>query len=279
MVNFCLSQRKLFVAVGKIMPNFKIKRKSWAKLSKWNDDVALNNAALRSFSTEVLGLGDINSPSHPTDSIAAVFDLAGFTNFCNQIDPQLSVPNYLSTFLSWLMEQIKDVAIREDIGGYSILWNPLPYFVKFTGDGLLVLWNCENMKPVQMRNIIINIYKICYRYRSKFFSEISNVVVAPPRSLRCGIARGMVFSVGNGSDYVGSCINMAARIQKLPGLSFAFNRRGFDLEQKGVGKFFKKRIVIKKVSIRGISQSELVGVLSEDILLMSKEDATLYKNP
>ena len=39
------------------------------------------------------------------------------------------------------------------------------------------------------------------------------IVSEPPPVLRCGLARGTVFSVGNRSDFVGSCINMAARLQ------------------------------------------------------------------
>ena len=50
----------------------------------------------------------IRKLSKPTDAVAAVFDLAGFTNFCHQIDPHLSVPHYLNEFLTWLMKQLRE---------------------------------------------------------------------------------------------------------------------------------------------------------------------------
>src|SRR4029077_11901818 len=68
------------------------------------------------------------------------------------------------------------------------------------------------------------------RLSGNFLSKLRSTMVDPPPVLRCGIARGTVFCVGDGEDYVGSCINMAARLQRLQGISFAFNRRGFDLE-------------------------------------------------
>ena len=147
------------------------------------------------------------------------------------------------------------------------------------GDGLLVLWDCEDLDAVGPLNIIVSLSEICDRYKMKFVPDLSKVVVDPPPSLRCGIARGTVFSVGNGSDYVGSCINMAARVQKLPGVSFVFNRRGFDLEGKDVVSFFNKEVSVRKVMIRGIGEAELIGVLNEDLATMSEEDAALYKKP
>jgi hypothetical protein len=73
----------------------------------------LSTKAFESFNTSVLGVGDLNLPAEPTDAIAAVFDLEGFTTFCKQIEPHLSVPLLLSEFLTWLMGQIKERAIKE----------------------------------------------------------------------------------------------------------------------------------------------------------------------
>jgi hypothetical protein len=64
---------------------------------------ALPKEAFDKFNPDVLGLGDISARSIATDAIAAVFDLQGFTEFC-KIEPQLSVPKYLDSFLAWLME-------------------------------------------------------------------------------------------------------------------------------------------------------------------------------
>jgi hypothetical protein len=80
-------------------------------------------------------------------------------------------------------------------------------------------------------------------------------------------------------DYVGSCINMAARIQKLPGITFCFNRRGFELEAATAGMFFTKGVVVKQVSIRGIGEHELVCVLRKEADALTPKDRKLYKDP
>ena len=58
-----------------------------------------SRANLRKFNPKVLGLGDINTRSSQSEAIAAVFDLEGFTNFCKQVDPHLSIPKFLNAFL------------------------------------------------------------------------------------------------------------------------------------------------------------------------------------
>ena len=226
----------------------------------------------------VLGLGDVSARADATEAIAAVFDLEGFTNFCKQIDPQLSVPKYLYSFLSWLMERLRD-EMRQDLHENDVvLWSTLPFFVKFLGDGLLVLWDASTMDVVSQRNVIVSCAAICRSYRTVFLTTLKARLVDPPRALRCGIARGTVFSVGKGLDYVGSCINMAARLQKLPGISFCFNCRGFELEGHNP-IFFEKSIVVKQVAIRGIGERELVGILKSEGDKLGPKDRKLFKEP
>ena len=239
----------------------------------------VSSAAVERFNTSLLGVGDLTLPATATDAIAAVFDLEGFTNFSKQIEPQLSVPLFLSEFLTWLMEQIKKEMIEAVRPKGIRLFSPLPFFVKFMGDGILFLWDCSTMDDIGRRNVIILLDEICDRYSSAFLPIIRKKVVEPPSYLRCGIARGTVFSVGNGDDFVGSCINMAARIQKLPGTRFAFNRRGFNLESPNVVSFFKDDIVIKLVSIRGIGDNELIAIRKSEFKTMTKEDKERYREP
>ena len=236
----------------------------------------LSKAAMDRFDESLLGLGVISQPSKAIDSIAAVFDLEGFTNFCKQIEPHLPVPLFLSTFLKWLMDEIKGEMIRKNHPKGSSLWSPLPYFVKFMGDGLLVLWDSTSMSDAQRRNVIAACKNIRRKYSTKFVPTISDKVVDIPHRLRCGLARGTVYSVGDGNDYVGSCINMAARLQKLPGLSFAFNRRGIDLATENA--FYKNDVLIKRIAIRGIGENELIGVLKIEFTALSDADKTFYRN-
>src|ERR1700687_748845 len=58
------------------------------------------------FNADILGLGKISQEGEYMEALAAMFDLEGFTMFCNQIDPHLVVPEFLDSFLKWLFEQI-----------------------------------------------------------------------------------------------------------------------------------------------------------------------------
>ena len=238
--------------------------------------VGVTKSEFNSFDPSVLGLGNIGATSQPTDAIAAVFDLQGFTNFCKQIEPHLSVPSYLNSFLTWLMKQLREEMRRCDSGDNVVLFCPLPFFVKFLGDGLLVLWDCTSMNMTAQLNILVSVSEICDKYGREFLRSLRSKVVEPPTALRCGVARGTVFSIGDGKDFVGSCINMAARLQKLPGVSFVFNRRGFDIEARK-DAFFTKTICIRQAAIRGIGDHELIGLLTLDLGSMAAADRKLYK--
>lgn len=244
---------------------------------KGEEHLLLAKAAFNRFNASVLGLGDIKAKSESTEALAAVFDLGGFTNFCKQIDPHLSVPKFLSAFLDWLLGRLReDLVVREHPEGVQ-LYSPLPFLVKFMGDGVLVLWDCEDMEPVSIRNVIHLASVICDEYSRTFYPVMAKRVVEPPRVLRCGLARGTVFSVGNGDDFVGSCINMAARLQKLPGLGFSFNVRGVDLEGEKLSDFFTQDIVLAEVGIRGIGERELIGVRKAEFAKLDANDKAFYR--
>jgi hypothetical protein len=104
------------------------------------------------------------------------------------------------------------------------------------------------------------------------------VVTEPPPVLRCGLARGTVFSVGNRNDFVGSCINMASRLQKLPGITFAFNRRGIKTDDADAADFFRHEIVVKRTSVRGIGDKELVCIPAFEFEAMPAEDRARYED-
>jgi len=226
-----------------------------------------------------LGLGDISKQSAPTDAIAAVFDLQGFTNFCKQIEPHLSVPRFLNEFLGWLLNQIKQEMTEKQHDAGVQLYCPLPFLIKFLVDGLLVLWDSSAMSNTARRNVIVSGTEICEAYAKSFFPTISKEIVDPPPVLRCGMARGTVYSVGDGNDFVGSCINMAARLEKLSGVTFAFNKRGFDLKDPDANEFFATGIVVKKVAIRGIGSGELIGILKQEFESMKSADRKQFRDP
>ncbi len=231
--------------------------------------------AYENYNESILGLGNIETKSTQLNALCAIFDLEGFTTFCKQIDPQLAVPEYLSEFLKWMFEQIKSELIEKKYEeGYST-WSDLPFLSKYLGDGILFIWDIEGLTDIEITNIVVSMLEICRKYKKKFLPKISDSIISPPTALRCGIARGTVYSVGNGNDYVGPCINMAARLQKLDSLTFCFSRRG--LNPAILSDTYKSIFAIKKVNIRGIGEEELVCILAEEFKNLEKTEQSKYK--
>lgn len=231
--------------------------------------------SLETFNENILGLGKIENKSVPLNALSVIFDLEGFTNFCKQIDPHLAVPEYLSEFLKWIFEEIKIELIEAEYEDGFSTWAELPFLSKYLGDGLLFIWNTESMDDIEIQNIVISMYEICKKYTSNFLPKISENIISPPSRLRCGIARGIIYSVGNGDDFVGPCINMSARLQKLHSLTFCFSRRG--INPKEMSDMYKNIFLIKKVDIRGIGSEELVCILKEEYDKLEKTDKEKFK--
>ena len=239
---------------------------------------SLDNEQFDAFSPEVLGLGDISARAEQIQALAAIFDLSGFTKFCSQVDPHLAVPEYLSRFLNWLFDEVKKGLLKEKSDQETLLWASLPFLAKFLGDGLLFLWDTEKTTGAEICNIVTSLWEICDNYEHEFYTDIKRSVTKPPEILRCGISRGIVFSVGNGEDYVGPCINIAARLQKLSSLRFCVSRRGFDFE-KDMPEDTSEKYILKSVSLRGIGEDELVWVRKEEFYLLPDEEKASFKNP
>lgn len=238
----------------------------------------LDNEKFEKFNPTLLSLGDISLPSTQIEAIAAAFDLSGFTRFCSQVDPHLVVPEYLSRFLGWLFDEIKKEHLVKSYKEGKELYCDLPFLAKFLGDGVLFLWDVRDMGETAIRNVVITLKNICLSYKSEFYPKIRREVVAAPEVLRCGIARGKVFSVGNGRDYVGPCINIASRLQKLSQLTFCFSRRGIDmnkLPEESGRQFYLE----KCVTIMGIGEKELVWVLKKEFDKLPDEEKKLFGEP
>jgi class 3 adenylate cyclase len=223
---------------------------------------ALNRERFESFGPGILGVGDVSAQAKPCEALAAIFDLQGFTSFCSQIDPHLVLPIYLDRFLTWLFRVVSEEFKIGDSDSDVLLWSPLPFFAKFLGDGVLFLWECSDLDLVDLGNIVVSLCDVCMKYRQEFSPLAADEFVHAPSRLRCGIARGQVVPIGNGKDFVGPCINVASRLQKLGPYSFAFSRRGFDLHN--FHEIWKNRFVSQRVQVRGVGEEELVFVLAEE---------------
>lgn len=224
------------------------------------------------FNPALLGLGDLARPATRSDAIAAIFALDGLPALCNHMHSHLDAPLFIREFLAWFMQQLKMEMKRQDHIAGAILWSPLPFFVKFVGDGLLVLWDTSQETDVARRNILANARVICANYQTGFLPEIAEQLSDPPPLLRCGLARGTVYSVGDGNDFFGACITMAARLQRLPGITFSFNQRGFNLEDLDKHDWIKKEIIIHRVSIAGFGNDEWIGLLQNEWDALPPED-------
>lgn len=229
-----------------------------------------------SFNEDILGLGEIDTKSSQVNALSVIFDLEGFTNFCKQIDPQLAVPEYLSEFLKWLYDQVREELIIESYSEGYTLYTELPFLSKYMGDGVLFIWNTQGLSDTEILNIVVSMNNICKKYKEQFFKKISKKIGSPPTKLRCGISRGAIYSVGNGNDFVGPCINMSARLQKLNSLNFCFSRKGLNPE---VNAEFSKIVIVKKTEIRGIGSDELVCVLKREFDNLSNSDKEKFKEP
>jgi len=223
-----------------------------------------------SFNPDILGLGEIGIKSKQINALSVIFDLEGFTNFCKQIDPHLAVPEYLSEFLNWIYDKIRQESIEKTYEKGYKTYADLPFLSKFLGDGILFLWDTENMSEVSIRNAVVSMYEVCVKYQTEFFPKISRKIVSAPTRLRCGIARGTIYSVGNGNDFVGPCINMSARLQKLNSLTFCFSRRGINPNEMGEG--YKDYFIVRRVDIRGIGENELVCFSKNEYNKLGKAD-------
>ena len=230
----------------------------------------------KNFNASILGLGDISTDGEYFEALAAIFDLEAFTSFCNQIDPHLVIPEFLNEFLSWLFQCISSEFYMKEDGDKTILWGELPFFAKFLGDGVLFLWNTRDLSMVKIGNIVISLRVICDQYRKSFLPKIKKAVVRPPSNLRCGIARGQIISVGDGKDFVGPCINVASRLQKIGQFSFAMPKRGFNLNKCFTDSWHRDNFILIKTSIRGVGDEELVFVGKDEFdLLTDKEKSEL----
>ena len=261
-----------------IMTTFKLSskdRKTIKKEGEENQSIVIKES-YEKFTEDLLGLGKIETKSSQLNALSVIFDLEGFTNFCKQIDPQLAVPEYLSEFLRWIFVEIKKELIEKTYDeGYST-WSDLPFLSKYLGDGLLFIWDTQTMDDIEIQNVVVSMYEICQKYVKEFLPKIATNIISPPTRLRCGIARGIIYSVGDGNDFVGPCINMSARLQKLHTLTFCFSRRG--INPNNMGEAYKELFAVKKVDIRGIGNEELVCVSKSEFSKLKPEDKSKFTN-
>lgn len=240
--------------------------------------LCLSRSEFQRFNTSILGLGDVSREGKHFECLAAFFDLEGFTSFCNQIDPHLVIPEYLDQMLHWLFFRLTGAFVKEEHEDQLILWGKFPFFSKFLGDGILFLWDTDGLGHASLGNIVVNLQRVCRAYVDEFLPEINKNLTKVPVRLRCGIARGEVIAIGGGKDFVGSCVNVASRLQKVSQLSFVFARKGFNPEEC-FSAIWQSEFIAKSIHISGLDHEELVMVLKKEYENLKEEEKGLFRDP
>lgn len=263
--------------IGVFMANLELPYKRVpADKDKYGEGFSLNsltNEEFHKFNSSILGLGNIEKKGTYKQGLAAFFDLEGFTDFSNQVDAHLVIADFLNRYLSWLFSAIAEEFKEGESDGRVRIWGSLPFYAKFLGDGILFLWDTDlSGGDTGINNVVKRLRNITNRYANECFPKVSKHVSKPPSRLRCGIARGQIVTVGNGHDFVGPCLNIASRLQKVSTLSFAVSRRGIDLSKM-------KDFILKKVELRGIGDQELIFVTKSEFEKLPTKEKRKFIDP
>jgi hypothetical protein len=237
----------------------------------------VDNSIIKKFNPSMLELGNISAPCQEKEAVAAVFDLTGFTSFCNQVDAYLAIPRFLNDFLEWFFNIVREKITEQNYGDRSVLWAGLPIMVKFLGDGLVLLWDARKMTEDQVCRLAGSFYLICRAYKEEFYPHICLAVNKPPSILRCGVARGKVFGVGDDREYVGHCINNASRLSRLGALSFCFPHSGFRVTEF-MPVEYRDCFIPKRVSIRGVGEDETVWVARHEYEQLAPKHREMFRD-
>lgn len=204
------------------------------------------------------GKADIEAQS--TDVIAAVLDLSGFTAFCSETDSPSAIPAFLNEFLAWLFGKIekRDIATIEA----DPMWREAPFFAKFLGDGIMLLWDAGELVEKQVAGLLSVMLDVCTCYRSQFRVE-KRPAKSPPEMLRCRMARGLVYSVNNGRDHVGNCLNLANHLLEYKTLTFCVVREGLGIS--GLDGHLAEQLVTVSLPVRGVKTDQPVWTLKEEV--------------
>ena len=111
--------------------------------SQGNGLKLIDQKIVSEFNPTLLKLGDINSPCKEIEAVTAVFDLTGFTRFCNQVDSYLAIPKFLNDFLEshcYAMESRGICCFRGFDAVVHISSVRLPNVSKYQKGNLVVPW-------------------------------------------------------------------------------------------------------------------------------------------
>jgi len=156
------------------------------------DEYWLAKDNFEAFDPSLLGLEGFPEGRETFEALAAIVDLKDFTAFCDQRDPHHEIPKFIETFRHWLFTRIKEESLRRIEKDEVVLWSQLPFFGKFLGDGVLLLWDASAISSEATEFVVQALDLICSEYQTKLFPLLKKDFTNPPSQLRCGIAQGSV---------------------------------------------------------------------------------------
>lgn len=212
-------------------------------------------------------------------AIVASFDLAGFSDFCNQPEASKAAPRLAKRMFDVLNSHFTEVT---EVGVFSTELKPgelpAPTFIKFTGDGALMLWLLKDKLPDFPQEFCNLVVEKMRQFQARLVEDLPGCqkewhVSKLPKRVRVGISTGIVYALRpphavtswtEPCDYVGYCINLAVRLQDHCRELGFFAHGVLHPEIPGM----EERTALK---LKG-SQDEPVFLFTEDIVRVSKSE-------
>lgn len=168
--------------------------------------------------------------SRPQPAVIASFDLCGFSDFCNRDDASVLLPKFLSRLFAAMNNRLLGVFgdvhehLEEFLGITADRQKVVkPHYMKFTGDGALMIWLAEGDGEFRQRfcTTVVCVMRNLQEHISASVPEWEKEwrVTGIPRRARFGITTGQVYPLANADllstekEYVGYGINLAVRLQ------------------------------------------------------------------
>lgn len=157
-------------------------------------------------------------------AIAASFDLSGFSAFCRRPGTHAYLTKYISQLFN-LFDQVFKDGIRDLFKDISRLVQvPRPDFIKYTGDGALILWVRDRGEDFT-QDLCTSVVLALRHFQQSLPQHVEAWekewrTTNLPRAARIGVAIGPVqpliyddASIITNYDYAGYPINLAVRLQ------------------------------------------------------------------
>jgi len=160
-------------------------------------------------------------------AVVVSFDLCGFSTFCKHPEAHAILPKFISAVFKEL-DSVLIGRVQQFIDGIDPKHGlaPAPSFIKYTGDGAILIWfppEDADSRQTYCTAIIAAMRRFQKRLAEIIPKwEIEWQIDHLPQPARFGIAAGLVyplhgpefaFQEGEAIDYAGYCINLAVRLQ------------------------------------------------------------------